>query len=303
MQHASQTLICQEGMGLMHGGGGRMADALTSEEDGVKSVHSFSLAGNQPWSQGENTKRSVVDGNQVNVESDKPGRSQRIIDKLTTIDFSTVYAKEYTNQVDEALNAYKAVLDVFQNADNLLQNASLDYGGIPQLRQVATLIAARQLRQSKRDFFFVGFGGFDNHGNLAENLARRFSSMNTAINAFVTEMKAQNVWDDVLVATQSDFARTLDPNGNMGTDHGWAGQHFLLSGAIKGGRVYNTFPSSLAAGNPADLGRGRLIPEYPYESFMVPIAEWLGVKQRQLSTVFPNLPNFNASTHLIAGLF
>merc|ERR1711988_332055 len=52
MQHASQTLVCQEGMGLMHGGGGRMADALTSPEAGIQSVSSFSLAGNQPWSQG-----------------------------------------------------------------------------------------------------------------------------------------------------------------------------------------------------------------------------------------------------------
>jgi len=290
-------------MGLMHGGGGRMADALTSPEAGVQSVSSFSLAGNQPWSQGLTTKRSVVDGNQVNVESDKPGRAQRIIDKLTTIDFSTVYAKEYVNQVDEALNAYKAVLDVFQNADTVLANASLNYRGIPQLRQVATLIAARQVRKARRDFFFVGFGGFDNHGNLAPNLARRFSSMNAAIEAFVTEMKAQGVWDRVLLATQSDFARTLDPNGNMGTDHGWAGQHFILSGAIKGGRVYNDFPSSLRAGNAADLGRGRLIPKYPYESFMVPIAEWLGVQPMQLNTVFPNLPNFNASQHLISDLF
>ena len=62
-----------------------------------------------------------------------------------------------------------------------------------------------------------------------------------------------------------------------------------------GGRIYNEFPESLAAGNSADLGRGRLIPKYPYESYMVPIAKWLGVEDAHLGTVFPNLPNFNGS--------
>merc|ERR1719361_3135879 len=108
-------------------------------------------------------------------------------------------------------------------------------------------------------------------------------------------MKAQGIWSDTVFVTQSDFARTLDPNGNLGSDHAWAGQHFVLSGAVKGGRVYNDFPESLAAGNMADVGRGRLIPRYPYESFMVPIARWLGVEEPQLDSVFPNLANFNSS--------
>merc|ERR1719203_249022 len=126
--------------------------------------------------------------------------------------------------------------------------------------------------------------------------------MNEGIRDFVAEMKAQSLWNDVIFTTQSDFARTLDPNANVGTDHAWAGQHFILGGSVNGGRVYNKFPVSLEAGNPADVGRGRLIPVYPYESYMVPIARWLGVEDSQMNTVFPNLPYFN-STHIINGLF
>merc|ERR1712060_266662 len=113
-------------------------------------------------------------------------------------------------------------------------------------------------------------------------LASRFETMEKGLRAFVDEIKAQGVWQNVLLATQSDFARTLDPNANLGTDHGWAGQHFVLSGAVNGGKIHNQFPESLAAGNPADVGRGRLIPKYPYESYMVPIVEWLGVETAQL---------------------
>eukprot|EP00931_Biecheleriopsis_adriatica_P094337 TRINITY_DN679_c0_g1_i6.p1 TRINITY_DN679_c0_g1~~TRINITY_DN679_c0_g1_i6.p1 ORF type:complete len:3274 (-),score=593.17 TRINITY_DN679_c0_g1_i6:142-9879(-) len=306
MQHASQTLMCQYGMDLLHGGGGRMADALARGsvlETGL-TTSSFSLAGKAPWSQGISTERKVISGNEVSEGGFKPGRKvQRVIDKLTTIEFSTVYAKEFVNQFDAALNSYQAVAESLQAGDDLLENPQADYGGMNELKQVARLIASRNVRKSDRDFFFLGFGGFDMHTNLAPSLANRFRTMNTGITAFVNEMKAQGVWENVVFATQSDFARTLDPNANKGTDHGWAGNHFVLSGAVEGGRVYNDFHASLAAGNRADVGRGRLIPEYPYESYMVPIAKWLGIQSSsQLDKAFPNLRNFNNS-HLISDLF
>merc|ERR1711907_237004 len=118
-----------------------------------------------------------------------------------------------------------------------------------------------------------------------------------SLKAFVTEIKAQGVFDSTVIATESDFGRSLQSNG-AGTDHAWAGNHMILGGKVKGGSVLNDFPSSLLDGNDQDAGRGRLIPKYPWESMMTPIAEWLGVDQSRHSSVFPNLPNFDAS-HLI----
>ena len=40
---------------------------------------------------------------------------------------------------------------------------------------------------------------------------------------------------------------------------------------------------------------GRMIPRYPWESVMLPIAEWMGVDAMDRSTVFPNLHHFNSS--------
>jgi len=294
MQHASQTLHCEMGTNFKHGGGGRMADALATGR-GNFNVASFSLAGKAAWSEGEATRRSVISGS-TSTGGFQPGRKvQRIIDNFTEIEFSSLYAKEYIKQFDESVNSFKAVSEALLNGDSLLRARNADYGGMEVLRQVARLIAARSSRRAERDFFFLGFGGFDMHTNLEMGLFNRFGTMDQGITAFVNEMKAQRVWDRVVLATQSDFARTLDPNANRGTDHAWAGQHFILSGALNGGKIYNQFPDSLAAGNPADVGRGRLIPKYPYESFMVPTAKWLGVDDSQLRTVFPNLANFNAS--------
>jgi len=304
MQHASQTLHCAMGTNFKHGGGGRMADALATGS-GKFNVNSFSLSGKAAWSEGESTRRSVISGNSIDSEGGfTPGaKVQRIIDNMTTIEFSSIYAKEYVNQFDESVNSFKKVSEALSQGDSLLQDGMADYAGLGSLKQVARLIAARDMRKAERDFFFVGYGGFDMHTGLKRGLEMRFGNMHTGISAFVAEMKAQGIWDHVVFATQSDFARTLDPNANAGSDHAWAGQHMVLSGSINGGRIYNDFPASLAAGNPADLGRGRLIPKYPYESYMVPIAKWLGVDEHQLGTVFPNLHYFNRTEHIIKGLF
>ena len=96
------------------------------------------------------------------------------------------------------------------------------------------------------------------------------------------------------MVTSSDFGRTLTSNGK-GTDHGWAGQQLVLGGSVKGGRVLNSYPESLLEGNAQDAGRGRMIPRYPWENMLVPVAEWMGVAAKELDRVFPNLKNFNAS--------
>jgi len=119
-----------------------------------------------------------------------------------------------------------------------------------------------------------------------------------AVEDFVKEMKAQNEFDNVVLATSSDFGRTLTSNGK-GTDHGWAGNHLIVGGAIQGGRVFNEFPKSLLEGNDQDAFRGRLVPRFPWESMMDPLAGWMGVTDQAKATVFPNLANFNAS-HLIS---
>jgi len=111
-------------------------------------------------------------------------------------------------------------------------------------------------------------------------------------------MEAHQIWDKVVFVTESEFARMLDSNGG-GSDHAWAGNHFMISGGLKGGRIMNKFPASLRLGNSHDLGRGRMIPEFPWESMMVPVADWMGIQADQLDRTFPNLRRFNRTQHII----
>ena len=87
---------------------------------------------------------------------------------------------------------------------------------------MAKVIDAQEALGAERDVFYVSVGGFDTHSDEGEVLVTKFKEINKALEAFVTEMRDHGVWDQVALATLSDFGRTLTSNGR-GTDHAWGG--------------------------------------------------------------------------------
>jgi uncharacterized protein (DUF1501 family) len=292
---AAQTLQCQIVGSSPRGGGGRLADALASQ--GYQ-TESFSMSGMSVWPQGFDTNTQIIDKRAGAARIRQYDVIQPAIENISSHHYGNLYGEEYVQQLAEAAQSSERL-------GNLLDGVSLqtDYPAqtslAKQLRQVARMMATRADRKVERDFFYVSLGGFDAHDNVAENLDSKFSDIDDALAGFVSELRAQGIFDSTVLAAESDFGRSLTSNG-AGTDHGWAGNTFVIGGGLEGGRVYNDFPTSLLEGNDQDAGRGRLIPRYPWESMMVPIAEWAGLDASQQFSVFPNLQNFN-STHIIDG--
>jgi len=248
------------------------------------------------WSQGVSTPVEIVDKSEGAVRFHKYQELKGVINNITSRQHKNVFCEEYAKQLANAFESSESLgthLDGVQLHTTYAKETKLD----KQLNQVARLIATREARKAERDFFFVKIAGFDAHSNSAEVLAEKFKQIDDALRSFVGELKAQNIFDKTVLASESEFGRTLTSNG-AGTDHGWAGNHFVLGGSVNGGHVFNDFPASLLPENEQDAGRGRQIPKYPWESMMLPIAEWLGVDQSTHSQVFPNLANFDSS-HLI----
>src|SRR5690606_19705557 len=96
----------------------------------------------------------------------------------------------------------------------------------------------------------------------------------------------------VTAFTASDFGRTLSSNGN-GSDHGWGGHHFIIGGAVRGGRFYGTMPV-LENGGPDAAEGGRMIPTTAVDQYAATLARWFGVADSDLDLVLPNLGNFDA---------
>ena len=134
------------------------------------------------------------------------------------------------------------------------------------------------------------------HTDMKTKMTGNLDAMDDTLLMFVNEMRSLSEFNNVVLLTHSDFGRTLDANANAGSDHGYAGQHIMLGGHVKGKKIHNRYPESVAPDNKQDQGRGRMIPLYPWESMMVPVAQWMGITATaDLQDVFPNFANFNST--------
>mmetsp|Transcript_1432 Transcript_1432/g.2263 ORF Transcript_1432/g.2263 Transcript_1432/m.2263 type:complete len:82 (+) Transcript_1432:108-353(+) len=69
----------------------------------------------------------------------------------------------------------------------------------------------------------------------------------------------------------------------------------MFGGAVSGGEIYGTYPDDLTDEGPLGLGRGRLIPETPWDSVFEAVAKWAGITdEEELDKVCPNRDAFPA---------
>lgn len=134
-------------------------------------------------------------------------------------------------------------------------------------------------------------------GPILPLLQSNFEAVDVGISAYVNELKALGLWENTTLVQTSDFGRTYSPNGNLGTDHAWGGNYFVLGGSLKGGNILGDFPSHCADRRQCTLHIGnRMVPSTPWESVWNAVAEWLGVDDGdELNEVLPHRQNFDSS--------
>ena len=160
-----------------------------------------------------------------------------------------------------------------------------------QLQMVARMISARQALGARRQVFFVSLGGFDLHDFLIDQHPGLLLQVGEALRAFYTATAALGVASQVTTFTASDFGRTLSSNGD-GSDHGWGSHHFILGGAVNGGRFFGALPE-MAVNGADDVGQGRLLPTTSVDQLASTLALWMGVSASNVPLVAPNIGNYS----------
>ena len=159
-----------------------------------------------------------------------------------------------------------------------------------QLREVARLIKLRSQIGPGRQVFFCSMGGFDTHTSQDFNHQSLLQQLSGAMAAFYLSTEEIGLPANITTFTQSEFGRTLQPNGT-GTDHAWGGHQFVLGGAVRPG-IYGLYPN-LALGGPDDANeRGVWIPTIGTSQFGATLGKWFGASPAELESTFPNLNNF-----------
>lgn len=200
-----------------------------------------------------------------------------------------ILENDYAYLNDRSITYSGFIEDVLSNSPNHAKFG--DQNSVSgQLSTVARLIAAREKLGVTRQVFFVAMGGFDNHDDLKTKHQGLLSTLDSALEQFYSSIEQLGMGSAVTTFTASDFGRTLTYNGD-GTDHGWGSHHFILGGAVNGGRHYGRAPS-ISITSHDQVGRGRLLPTTSVDEYASTLALWFGVSPSDLAIVAPNIGRF-----------
>lgn len=119
----------------------------------------------------------------------------------------------------------------------------------PEAIAVTKFVAAR-LREETRIASF-SLAGWDTHRGQARAINKPLVQLSTVLTTLRDELGP--VWGKTAVLAMTEFGRTAAENGTGGTDHGTGGAMIMAGGALRGGKVYGSWPG-LAEG---DLYAGR----------------------------------------------
>lgn len=144
---------------------------------------------------------------------------------------------DFINNTDTLSNTYA---ESISNAFNMGQNEASypDTDLANQLKTVARLISG----DLGSKIYMVRISGFDTHnaqvqgsGEILGKHHSLLSELSDSMESFTNDLERQNLADDVVGLTFSEFGRKARENGNFGTDHGEIAPMFIFGKPVEGG--------------------------------------------------------------------
>ena len=302
--HSDQQQQWQNGAplgGVTTGWAGRVADRIVGLNSPSNFPPAIGVSGNSLQLIGQVTQPTTVQGDSFGLEgSDDSAQAvarETALREILTVSSGAVLVQASSQVLADALKVAQLVDEATSNAAPLVTQFPTTGLG-QQLSQVARIIQARNALGLRRQIFFCSLGGFDTHSGQLGTHASLLTELSQAMSAFYNATGELGVRDGVVTFTESEFSRTFQPNGTIGTDHAWGGHQLVMGGAVRGGNLYGRFPT-LALRGPDDSGdRGNWIPSVSLDQYGGTMAQWFGVPAAELGAVFPNLANFGATPTL-----
>jgi uncharacterized protein (DUF1501 family) len=295
--HNDQQSVWQSSLpeGSTSGWGGRMGD-LFMAGNGNATFSCVNVSGNAVYLSGRDAVQYQVSSTGSvalrGVQAALFGSTacSDALRSLVTAQHSHLMRAEHTRVMRRAIDANAALTTALSAAPTLTTPFAADNSLAQQLRMVARLISVRQALGAKRQVFFVSLGGFDLHDFLVAQHPGLLTQVGAAMRSFYDATVELGVANQVTSFSASDFGRTFSSNGD-GSDHGWGSHHFLMGGAVAGGRFHGQLPSLELNGTDA-VGQGRLLPSTSVDQLAATLSTWMGVSDSNLALVAPNIGNY-----------
>jgi uncharacterized protein (DUF1501 family) len=157
----------------------------------------------------------------------------------------TTFDQMYEESVDKLLSgAGKETRDSVDALQKILGTGpqKAEDAGYPKSKESQSFFQLARIIKAKAGLRvgFVDIGGWDDHVQEENRLQKGLEDLGGAIAAFYQDLGDKA--NDVLLVSMTEFGRTLQENGNRGTDHGHASVMMLFGGGVKGGKVYGSWP-------------------------------------------------------------
>ena len=237
----------------------------------------------------------VEHGMSLNINGQDPSGFYSVINGLGGAAPSNIPNSEYGNLLrfilenDTSSNIYAETISAAFNSGS--NSSSYPATGLAnQLKTVARFISGGL--QTK--VYLVKIGGFDTHdlqvsANTTTHLGKHadlMTEISEAIKAFITDLNSQNMGEDVIAVTFSEFGRKAAENGNLGTDHGEIAPMFVFGSSINPGvSGTNINLSEAVVGNNYQV---QTVQHDYRRVFSTVLQDWFGVNNATLDLSFYN---------------
>lgn len=170
------------------------------------------------------------------------------------------------------------------------------------LRQVARFMPYYKSAGATRQVYSINWGNFDSHvgqryrnDDMDQALDPQLAQLSEAMLAFDQSVRSSGLDQEVVLLVISEFGRTLDPAAGLGSDHAWGNHWIAQGGPVRGGELYGRKFPRLVLGGEDDIHgeRGYWLPQFASDQVAADALLWLGLPARELTSVMPNLANFN----------
>jgi uncharacterized protein (DUF1501 family) len=302
--HADQQGQWQYGQPTANGStgwGGLAADRLYVLNPGATIPMSISLSGQNRFQAGMSVQPYSISSGGPTALSGYNGANGATrlaaLEALLAQSHPDPLTRTYASKMSNAIDWYNTTQAALAGAPPITTPFPDSNPVGDALKEIAKMISVRGALSAKRQIFFVSYGSFDTHDDQLDDQPSLLSTISQALGAFYAATEELGVSNAVTTFTMSEFARTLNTDGD-GTDHAWGGIQFVMGGSVVGQRLYGTpaasgglFPDQTLDG-PDCLARGQMIPATSCDQYSATLARWLGVSDCDLATIFPYLANF-----------
>jgi len=252
----------------------------------------------------------VEHGMSLNINGQDPSGFYSVINGLGGAAPTNIPNSEYGNLLrfildnDTSSNTYAQTISAaFNSGSNSLAYPSTSLAN--QLKTVAKFISGGL--QTK--VYLVKIGGFDTHdlqvaANTTSHLGKHadlLTQISESIKTFITDLNNQNMGDDVIAVTFSEFGRKAAENGNLGTDHGEIAPMFVFGSSIAPGvSGTNINLSEAVVGNNYQV---QTVQHDYRRVFSTVLQDWFGTNDTTLDlTFYNNTTNSGYSNAKIANM-